>query len=153
MNHSNTHLCEKGCGRPVSGNKKWCMECIEEAAHAGIQAREEEVQAGSTHVIMQIPSQHQEDLYRADGMLVASRQGDIVRFGHDISTAQNRPFLNEDLAAIWLRKLADVDLVAQAQGVHLHEVANTYASMEHKAFIEERNAERRIVLAAPLRLT
>ncbi len=76
----------------------------------------------TTHIIVKLESKGQEDLYRADGMLVASRQGDMVRFGHDIATAQSRLFLNKELAAAWLRKVAMIDIYAEDAGLPLHSV-------------------------------
>lgn len=109
-----------------------------------------------THILMKFDSKPQEDLYRADGMLVASRQSDMVRFGHDIATAQSRLFLNERTASAFLRLLADVDLIAAADGVNLHERVNGYATAEQlairlnlKASIEVRNAETLLTVAGP----
>lgn len=68
-----------------------------------------------------------EDLYRADGLLVAARQDDVVRFGDDISTAQNRLFFDEETAARFLRRLADVDLVCMAQSEPMHKLIYIYA--------------------------
>lgn len=143
-----THPCAGGCGQRVSGNKHRCMKCIEAEARATVKAKEDEPLEGTTHIITVHRTEDQEDLYRADGMLVASRQKDIVRFGSDISTAQNRLFLNPELAAAWLRKLAEVDVEASARGKALHQVVDGYASISHQVSFEERNLEAVLVMPA-----
>lgn len=144
-------LCEGGCGRLVSGNKHRCMHCIEEMALAAVEAKEEEPLAETTHIITTYDSKDQEDLYRADGMLVASRQGDVVRFGNDIATAQSRLFLNVEASKAWLRKLAQVDVRAAAQGAAMGELAYNYANIAEPVSIEERNAESLLTLPGRLK--
>lgn len=142
--------CENGCGRRVSANKRFCMTCIERMAHLQAVIRDlknEEPMENCTHILIRhknVNGVDTEDLYRANGMLCASRQKDIVRFGTDISTAQNRPFLNTELASAFMRVMAEVDLKAQEQMLPLHEVIDTYVTLEGepKAIIEERDAER-----------
>jgi hypothetical protein len=146
-----SHPCAAGCGRRVSGNKLRCLRCIEKMAQATVEAKEEEPLENTTHIIMYFDSKDQEDLYRADGMIVASRQGDIVRFGHDIATAESRLFLNKELAKAWLRKLAEVDRIAAQEGLKLHELVNNYASIEAPVSIEERNAESLLTLPGRLK--
>lgn len=133
--------CSKKCGRNVSANKVYCMRCVEEMAQATVEAREEEPMDGITHIITKFASKNQEDLYRADGMLVASRQGDVVRFGHDIATAQSRLFLNADFAAQWLRKLATFDRACEAKGRPLWELIHSMPKGLAPAAIEERDSE------------
>jgi len=145
-----SHRCAGGCGKVISANKDRCQECIQFAA-AAAQAKSEHPAAQSTHILTRYDSKDQEDLYRADGMLVASRQSDMVRFGHDIATAQSRLFLNVECAKAWLRKLAEVDLVASGAGVALHEVVYGYATMTMTAAIEERNAESLLTLPGNLK--
>lgn len=152
MNKTNTqNVCLAGCGRAVSANKRYCMSCIEDIALATVAAKEEEPLNETTHILTTYDSKDQADLYRADGMLVASRQGDLVRFGHDIATAQSRLFLNVDFAKAWLRKLAEVDLKAQADEVPLHECVYAYGSIHRTAAIEERNAESVLTLPGNLK--
>ncbi len=115
-NHSDNHRCVNGCGRIVSGNKLRCADCIVESAHALVNARNEEPLDHFTHIIIQTLSQDREDLYRADGMLLASRQGDMVRFGNEPKEAGNRLFLNKDFAAAWLRKVPAMDLATRKDG-------------------------------------
>lgn len=100
----------------------------------------------TTHIITSYDSKDQEDLYRADGMLVASRQGDVVRFGNDIATAQSRLFLSADKAKAWLRKAAQIDVSASAAGKPLSDVAYNYANISEPVSIEERNAESLLTL-------
>jgi len=127
------------------------MECIEQMAARIVDAREEEPLERSTHILTFYDSKDQEDLYRADGMLVASRQADVVRFGHDIATAQSRLFLNVEMAKAWLRKLAEVDSSASAAGVPLHEMVYNYAQLSAQISIEERNAESLLTLPGRLK--
>ena len=98
----------------------------------------------TTHIIVKLDSKGQEDLYRADGMLVASRQGDMVRFGHDIATAQSRLFLNKELAAAWLRKVAEIDLMAEDKELPLHAVIECESPFA--ATFEERDGESLLTL-------
>ncbi len=138
--------CEK-CERPISANKRWCMDCVKEMAQAGVEAREEEPMEETTHIIVKLESKGQEDLYRADGMLVASRQGDMVRFGHDIATAQSRLFLNKEMAAAWLRVVAQIDMYASDGGVALHVVIERGAPASgYIAVFEERDGESLLTL-------
>jgi hypothetical protein len=102
-----------------------------------------------------------EDLYRADGLLVAARQDDVVRFGDDISTAQNRLFIDEETASRFLRRLADVDLICAAEHMPLKDRIYIYADEERcprLAVIDnqqggEKEIERadgsRVILARP----
>lgn len=146
-----THLCPGGCGRLVSGNKHRCMDCVKEMAHAAVEAKEEDPLEQTTHIITTYDSKDQADLYRADGMLVASRQSDVVRFGYDIATAQSRLFLNVELAKAWLRKLAELDVYASASGVPLAEVVYRYAQVVENVSIEVRNAESLLTLPGRLK--
>jgi hypothetical protein len=127
------------------------MQCIEEMARSAVEAKEEEPLEQTTHILTKYDSKDQEDLYRADGMMVASRQGDIVRFGHDIATAQSRLFLNVEFSRGWLRKLAQVDAYASRAGVALHEAVYNYAQIEETVSIEERNAEALLTLPGRLK--
>lgn len=106
----------------------------------------------TTHVLLVHHTMDSEDLYRADGMLVASRQKDLVRFGHDISTAQNRPLLNADLAKAWLRKLAEVDVVAARESLPIYQVVDRYPSINEDVVIEERDIETRVIQPSPRRV-
>jgi hypothetical protein len=144
------HRCGGGCGKVVSANKDRCQECIQ-LAQAAVEAKSGQPAEASTHILTRYDSKDQEDLYRADGMLVASRQNDIVRFGHDIATAQSRLFLNVPLAKAWLRKLAQVDLAASAAGKPLHELVYNYAALTGDVSIEERNAESLLTLPGRLK--
>ena len=137
--------CDK-CGRTVSSNKHYCMTCIKEMAQAGVEAKEEEPMDETTHIIVKLDSKGQEDLYRADGMLVASRQGDMVRFGHDIATAQSRLFLNKEMAAMWLRKLAALDIECHDEGVTLHSRIELAWLARQVPVIEERDGESLLTL-------
>lgn len=137
--------CER-CDKQVSANKRWCKACCEEMGVAVVTQRNEEPMEGITHILMTFDSKPQEDLYRADGMLVASRQADVVRFGHDIATAQSRLFLNEDQAKAWLRRLADVDILAQDLGQPMTDLAWSYQTAPAAATIEARNAETLLTL-------
>jgi hypothetical protein len=113
---SSNHHCINLCGRVVSGNKLRCADCIVESAHALVNARNEEPLNETTHIIIQTLSQDREDLYRADGMLLASRQGDMVRFGNEPKEAGNRLFLNSEYSAAWLRKVPAMDLHTRKDG-------------------------------------
>src|SRR6185312_14838671 len=110
--------CER-CQKPVSENKRYCRACIEEMAQDAVSAREEEPMENATHILTKYDGTRPdtraaykaEDLYRSNGLLIASRQDDVVRYGDDISTARNHLFLNEETASAFLRRLADVDMV------------------------------------------
>lgn len=150
MIHSDNHRCVNGCGRIVSGNKLRCADCIVESAHALVNARNEEPLKETTHIIMQTKSQDREDLYRADGMLLASRQGDLVRFGNEPKEAGNRLFLNAEFAAAWLRKVPMMDLATRKDGR-----LNVTDAVERDpagipVVIEERDAENIILQPAGL---
>lgn len=139
------HHCINLCGRVVSGNKLRCADCIVESAHALVNARNEEPLDETTHIIMKTQSQDREDLYRADGMLLASRQGDMVRFGNEPKEAGNRLFLNSDFAALWLRKVPAMDLATRKDGR-----LNVTDAIERETagivvLIEERDAEHIII--------
>ena len=149
-NHSDNHPCVNGCGRIVSGNKLRCADCIVEAAHALVNARNEEPLTEVTHIIMQTLSQDREDLYRADGMLLASRQGDLVRFGNEPKEAGNRLFLNKEFAAAWLRKVPKMDLATRKDGRLNVTDAIERDSADIVVVIEERDAEHIIVQPAGL---
>ena len=98
-----------------------------------------------THIMIffRTPDKDQDDLYRADGILVASRQNDMVRFGQDIATAQTRGFLNYDLAQKFIRKLANVDIEAERQGVSLLALVEGYTKYQQNgAVIDERDGDR-----------
>lgn len=141
------NYCQNGCGRLVSANKHFCMTCVKELARKNVEAREDYPMDDTTHILVKRegvrPDNHQnykaEDLHRADGLLVASRQDDIVRYGQDISTARNHLFLNEDMARAFLRRLADVDMVCMAQGKQMFECIDNYMNIPTGvAVIEER---------------
>lgn len=144
-NHSDNHPCVNGCGRIVSGNKLRCADCIVESARALVDARNEEPLEETTHIIMQTLSQDREDLYRADGMLLASRQGDLVRFGNEPKEAGNRLFLNKEFAAAWLRKVPAMDLATRKDGRLNVTDAIERESAGIPVVIEERNAENIII--------
>lgn len=149
------HPCEANCGLPVSGNKRWCMTCVELKARASVAAKEEEPMDNTTHILVKKDGVHRggpidgtafksEDLYRADGMLIAARQDDVVRFGRDISTAQSQIFLNGEFAAKFLRRLCDVDLICQVSGEDLKDIINDYTSelrCPRASVIEERDGD------------
>lgn len=105
------------------------MDCIEELAQKNVDAREEEILAGVTHIIEsrdysregEAATARARDLYRADGMLIGSQQGDIVRYGDDIGTAKNHMFRTDADAQAWLRRLADIDCYAQDIEKPMHE--------------------------------
>lgn len=144
-----THLCERGCGKRVSGNKKICMGCIEEAAAVLVTQKNEEPMDNATHImiVFDTKDKDQDDLYRADGLLVASRQNDMVRFGHDIATAQTRGFINSTRAKEFIRKMANVDIEAQSKGVNLLTLIEKYAELQgNGALIDERNGDSLIVM-------
>jgi hypothetical protein len=145
VNQSNNHRCVNGCGRTVSGNKLRCADCIIESAHALVNARNEEPLDGITHIIMITASQDREDLYRADGMLLASRQGDLVRFGNEPKEAGNRLFLNSDFAKAWLRKVPMMDLATRKDGRLNVTDAIERESAGIPVLIEERDAEHIII--------
>lgn len=143
MKHEGSHYCLGGCGRLVSGNKLRCMHCIKEAAQATVEAKEGEPLEDTTHIIMQFESQNREDLYRADdGMLIACRQAEIVRFGTEPKEAANRLFLNAEFASKWLRRLAGFEIVSRKGNLTLASVIETAEPAEVK--IEDRNAEHLI---------
>ncbi len=134
-------LCEKCNDRPISENKSWCLQCIEEAAANNVSVRDEPAAEGATHILVsrngvmtddkgRSAGFKAHDLYRADGLLIASRQDDIVRYGDDISTARNHIFLNDASALAFLKRLADVDLVCQREGVFIHTRVYIYANPE-----------------------
>jgi hypothetical protein len=140
--------CERCNQRRVSSGKRWCLSCCEamageERLHQGL--KENPPMENCTHILVfhKEGDVDIEDLYRANGMLCASRQKDIVRFGTDISTAQNRPFLNAEMASKFVRVMAEVDLLAQEQMLPLHKVIDSYVTLEGepKAVIDERRAE------------
>lgn len=142
---SGAHDCLGGCGRRVSGNKFRCMSCIEEAAAATVTAKKDEPLEKTTHIIMQFASQNREDLYRADGMLLASRQGEMVRFGMEPKEAGNRFFLSSDFAGAWLRKLAGLEMFTRKDGrLSLQDVVYREDVDLSEISIEERNAEHLI---------
>lgn len=148
------------------------MECIEKNAAAGATARQDIPAEGVTHIMVNRlgvmtdasgvgHGYKASDLYRVDGLLIASRQDDIVRYGDDISTARNHLFLNDDCALIFLRRLADVDLVCQRDCVFLHERIYIYANEDkcpRAAIIEPRDGDMlevagpkdsKVILATP----
>ncbi len=138
--------CQNGCGRVVSANKLYCMECIEIMANDVVQSKDEPMDPRTTHIIERYSSSRPdtratykaEDLYRVDGLLIASRQDDVVRYGDDISTARNHLFMNEETASKFLHRLADVDMICQRDGVHLRERIYQYTNPElcpHAALI------------------
>jgi hypothetical protein len=90
-------------------------------------------------------SQDREDLYRADGMLLASRQGDLVRFGNEPKEAGNRLFLNSDFAKAWLRKVPMMDLHTRKDGRLNVTDAIERESADIPVVIEERDAEHIIL--------
>lgn len=146
MNHSDNHRCVNGCGRIVSGNKLRCADCIVESAHALVNARNEEPLEETTHIIMRTLSQDREDLYRADGMLLASRQGDMVRFGNEPKEAGNRLFLNPEFAALWLRKVPAMDLATRKDGrLNVTDAIERETAGMTGIVIEERDAEHIII--------
>lgn len=140
-----------GCNRAISINKEECASCIGRKAKE-FEAKAQNPAPGSTHIVVVHESQDQEDLYRADGMLVASRQKDVVRFGHDIGTAQTRLFFNASLAMEWLRKLAQVDIYAHEKGVALHEVIWQYGQITRPVDIESRFLEKSLIIPATMKL-
>jgi hypothetical protein len=140
-----------GCNAVISINKDACQNCA--STQAGLmQAKKGAPLAGSTHILISHESQDQEDLYRADGMLVASRQKDLVRFGHDIGTAQTRLFLNPELAKAWLKKLAEVDVRAHREGVELYKIIWQYGEASEEVHIEVRLLEKQLIIPATMKL-
>lgn len=148
---NNSHPCQGGCGRQVSASRTHCLACVEHEARVEVTRKEEPLKE-TTHVLLVHHTMDSEDLYRADGLLVASRQKDLVRFGSDISTAQNRPLLNSDLAKAWLRKLAEVDVVAARESLPIHQVVDRYPSINEEVVIEERDIETRVIQPSPRRV-
>jgi hypothetical protein len=143
---STTHPCAGNCGKRVSGNKERCGDCIIEAAQAVVNVRNEELADGATHLLMITASQDREDLYRADGMLLASRQGDLVRFGNEPKEAGNRLFLNSDFAKKWIRKIPGMDLATRKDGrLNVTDAIERDSGMIG-VVIEERDAEKLILL-------
>ncbi len=144
--------CDR-CGKPVSENKGLCLPCIEETAANIVTAKNEEPMENATHVMINFPAMKEfgdkphRDLYRADGLLVASCHDDRVLFGHDISTAQSRLFLTPEMAVAFLRRMADVDLVCEQDGVALADRVNNYALIPKAAVIEERDTEPSLIVA------
>lgn len=111
------HLCfGPNCEATVSGNKSYCATC--QAARDLHNVTGDGVTPGTTHIInnFQLSGQDSEYLFRADGMLVAVRHADSVKFGNDIPTMQSRNFMTAKMAAAWLRIVADADLVAEQEG-------------------------------------
>jgi hypothetical protein len=147
MKYSHNHHCANLCGRVVSGNKLRCADCIVESAHALVNARNEEPLEETTHIIMKTESQDREDLYRADGMLLASRQGDMVRFGTEPKEAGNRLFLTPAFAAVWLRKVPAMDLHTRKDGrLNVTDaIERACAADSGPVLIEERDAEHIII--------
>lgn len=137
-----TYKCAGGCGRTVSHKDATCLECKMNQEKLD-SVCSQPVDPGATHIIVthKEGDVDVEDLYRANGMLCASRQKDVVRFGTDISTAQNRPFLNATLASAFLVVMAEVDLKAQEQMLPIHQVIDQYVQLqkEPKAMIERRD--------------
>lgn len=143
-----SHRClNPTCNHQVSDNKERCADCLVEAAHALVNARNEEPMDDVTHIIMTTASQDREDLYRADGMLLASRQGDLVRFGNEPKEAGNRLFLNTDYAKAWLRKVPMMDLATRKDGrLNVTDaIERDSAALGAQIKIEERDAENIII--------
>ena len=139
------YKCHAGCGKTVSREGETCLDCTKNIM-AMDQAKQEPVQGPCTHILMIHASRKQEDLYRADGMLVASRQEDVVRFGHDIATAQSRLFLNVESAQAFIRKMADLDIEAEGMGEPVFRLVYGYSKVPARATIEERDIEKRVDL-------
>ncbi len=143
--------CET-CGKPVSGNKRWCMNCIEQTAAAIVNAKTEEPMDNATHVIINWPPAKEFgdkphwDLYRADGMLVASTHADRVIFGHDINTCQTRLFLTVELAHAFLKRMADIDIICGRDGVGLADRIHAYPSIPVAAVIDERDTDPSLIV-------
>jgi hypothetical protein len=129
--------CER-CGGLVSENKRYCFNCVRQMAIDAVNAREERPMDGATHIICfyqgtrpdQRATYKAEDLYRRDGLFIASRQGDLVRYGDDISTARNHVFRTEEDASRFLARVADIDLICQRDCVFIHERIYIYANEE-----------------------
>jgi hypothetical protein len=134
-----------GCGRLVSREGETCLKCTRNVTALEV-AKQDAPAAHATHILMIHASRKQEDLYRADGMLVASRQDDLVRFGHDIATAQSRLFLNSELAAAWIRRMADIDIEAEAIGEPVFKLVYGYERIPERALIETRDIEKQVDL-------
>lgn len=145
---SEARLCANGCGRRVSANKDTCFVCADDVKTVS-EAKERPIDATKTHILVRHKTVDQTDLYRIDGLIVASQQKDLVRFGSDISTAQNRLFFNAETARAWLRRLADVDLHAAADGVPLHTIVDTYPAIDQKATFDEHDLEKEAGLVLP----
>jgi len=147
------------CRKPISVNKDFCADCMT-AELKSTEARKGAPELGSTHVMIVHDSQDQRDLYRANGMLVASQQNDMVRFGQDVGTAQTRCFLNRDCAVAFLVTLAKLDLYAQLRAVDVREVAYEYPIIDEApetprigaVVIEERQLERALLIPAAVKL-
>ncbi len=123
------------------------MTCIEEMAANIATNRNEEPMDNATHVMLRFsaqPKKEQDELYRADGMLIACRQGERVSFGNDIATAQTRTFMSFDSAYMFLRRMADLDLIAGSEKTPIALLVDGYLDLERfpvAAVIDERNAE------------
>ena len=96
------HNCEAGCGRPVSDNKLYCLECD------GNRQRFSEAVHGDAVIctLTRIRSKHVDTLSRdSDGMVIAQRQGAMVLVGDDLRKQKNRLFVDEDSAIRFIRAL------------------------------------------------
>ena len=93
------HNCEAGCGRPVSDNKVYCMECEQKRVFSV-------PTEGVICTLTRIRSKHVDTLSRdSDGMVIAQRQGAAVLVGDDLRNQKNHLFVDEDSAIRFIRAL------------------------------------------------
>ena len=142
------------CGARISFGHTMCLACSQmkqvqeqkQREHDEMRkaVTEESIALGTTHIIMAFRSQSREDLYRADGMLLASRQGEVVRFGMEPKEAGTRLFLNADFASAWLHKLAGMEMLTRKGTLSLSDAVEK--EIQAEVFIEYRDAEKLIVM-------
>ena len=151
-NNNGDNRC--ACGARISFGHSMCLACSQAKMKAEQQNKmhqeqresitEESIPLGTTHIIMKFASQDREDLYRVDGTLIASRQGEIVRFGMEPKEAGTRLFLNAEFASAWLRKLAGMEMVTRKGTLTLTD-AIASGEIEDVSF-DERDAEKFIIM-------
>ncbi len=102
----------------------------------------------ATHLLIRVGKDN-DDLYRADGMLICARQADAVHFGNDVSTFHTRRFLSWKQAAEFVRVVADMDILSQERGLtddagFMKLVAN-YRFEQRLAAAESRNLPKAVI--------
>jgi hypothetical protein len=84
---------------------------------ADLQARENEIPAGTTHIVWIYTGDKAAMLFRAsDGMMLGMKKQETVVFGENKNRGQSRVFIDQKAAEAWLKKLAQYDMRAQANG-------------------------------------